>query len=66
MTKIVGLTGGIGAGKSKILSVFENFGVPCYNSDIEAKNSDDLLGSSEEDQEDDDLEIPAFLRRQKN
>jgi dephospho-CoA kinase len=28
MTKIVGLTGGIGAGKSKILSVFENFGVP--------------------------------------
>tara|TARA_B100001057_G_scaffold32243_1_gene29278 strand:- start:2669 stop:3271 length:603 start_codon:yes stop_codon:yes gene_type:complete len=38
MTKIIGLTGGIGTGKSKILSVFEDFGVPCYNSDIEAKN----------------------------
>jgi dephospho-CoA kinase len=38
MSKIIGLTGGIGAGKSKILSVFENFGVPCYNSDIKAKN----------------------------
>ena len=38
MIKIVGLTGGIGTGKSKILSVFENFGVPCYNSDIVAKN----------------------------
>ena len=38
MIKIIGLTGGIGSGKSKILSVFENFGVPCYNSDIKAKN----------------------------
>ena len=38
MSKIIGLTGGIGSGKSKILSVFENFGVPCYNSDIKAKN----------------------------
>ena len=36
------------------------------DSDTETKNSEDLLGSSEEDQEDDDLEIPAFLRRQKN
>ena len=28
--------------------------------------SDDLLGSNDNDQEEDDLEIPAFLRRQKN
>ena len=26
----------------------------------------DLLGSEKDDQEEDDLEIPAFLRRQKN
>ena len=28
--------------------------------------SDDLLNSNLDDQEEDDLEIPAFLRRQKN
>ena len=28
--------------------------------------SDDLLGSSENENEEDDLDIPAFLRRQKN
>ena len=33
---------------------------------IGATISDDLLVSKEEDQEEDDLEIPAFLRRQKN
>jgi cell division protein FtsZ len=31
---------------------------------LKAQASEDLLSSSEE--EDDDLEIPAFLRRQKN
>jgi cell division protein FtsZ len=34
-----------------------------FSSETENSNSDDLLSSS---QEDDDLEIPAFLRRQKN
>ena len=29
-------------------------------------SSEDLLESSETDSEEDDLEIPAFLRRQKN
>ena len=29
-------------------------------------SQDDLLGTSEEENEEDDLEIPAFLRRQKN
>ena len=28
--------------------------------------SDDLLSSSENENDEDDLEIPAFLRRQKN
>lgn len=35
--KIVGLTGGIGSGKSAVLSVFSSFGVPCYESDSRAK-----------------------------
>ena len=37
-----------------------------FNSDNVVSNSDDLLGSSEDSNEEDDLEIPAFLRRQKN
>ena len=36
-----------------------------FNNDSETSNSNDLLSSEDEDQED-DLEIPAFLRRQKN
>lgn len=35
--KIVGLTGGIGSGKSVILEVFSSYGVPCYKSDNRAK-----------------------------
>ena len=46
------------------------FGVEAEGPDLFSSKSDDttsedLLGSTEEDQ-DDDLEIPAFLRRQKN
>jgi cell division protein FtsZ len=57
--------------KEEVSGDLKEFGVDIdepdlFNSDIETQNSDDLLGSSEEDQEDDDLEIPAFLRRQKN
>ena len=38
-----------------------------FSSDNDNSNYDDLLGSSEKDNDDeDDLEIPAFLRRQKN
>jgi cell division protein FtsZ len=36
-----------------------------FNSDIESSNSNNLL-ASENDEQEDDLEIPAFLRRQKN
>ena len=35
---IVGLTGGIGSGKSTIGKLFKDLGVPVYNSDIEAKS----------------------------
>ena len=35
--KIIGVTGGIGAGKSIVAKLFEVFGVPVYDSDKEAK-----------------------------
>ncbi|MFS4468165.1 dephospho-CoA kinase [Maribacter sp. 2210JD10-5] len=35
--RIVGLTGGMGSGKSTVAKIFSNLGVPVYNSDIEAK-----------------------------
>jgi len=52
----------------------ENFGVEgenapdLFNSDSESKETESLLSSetNENGSEDDDLEIPAFLRRQKN
>jgi cell division protein FtsZ len=37
-----------------------------FNNENNVSGSDDLLGSSENETEEDDLEIPAFLRRQKN
>jgi cell division protein FtsZ len=52
----------------------ENFGVEgemapdLFNSDSETTETEDLLSTetNENTSEDDDLEIPAFLRRQKN
>ena len=37
-----------------------------FNSENYDSTSENLLRSTEDDQEEDDLEIPAFLRRQKN
>ena len=37
-----------------------------FNSENHTSSQEDLLGSEIEDTEEDDLEIPAFLRRQKN
>ena len=37
-----------------------------FSSENDSSNSDDLFGVSNDDSEEDDLEIPAFLRRQKN
>ncbi|OFY95216.1 MAG: dephospho-CoA kinase [Bacteroidetes bacterium RIFCSPLOWO2_12_FULL_31_6] len=36
---LVGITGGIGSGKSTISKIFESLGVPVFNSDEVAKNS---------------------------
>jgi len=35
---LVGLTGGIGSGKSTVAKIFKSLGVPIFNSDTEAKN----------------------------
>lgn len=45
MSKIVGLTGGIGSGKTTVSHLFAALGVPVYNSDMEAKK---LMASSPE------------------
>ena len=37
-----------------------------FSNDNQNSSSQSLLGSEKDDQEEDDLEIPAFLRRQKN
>lgn len=37
MTLIVGITGGIGSGKSTVAHIFSLLGVPVYNSDIRSK-----------------------------
>lgn len=37
MTKIIGLTGGIGSGKSTVAKYFQTFGIPVYIADEQAK-----------------------------
>ena len=50
--KTIGLTGGIGSGKSVILKVFASLGVPCYQSDTRAKKlmqeDEELVGNIKE------------------
>ena len=61
----------ISENEKESLSDLKEFGVDVdepdlFNSENQTSTSEDLLGSSEENNEEDDLEIPAFLRRQKN
>ncbi|MEN8928754.1 MAG: dephospho-CoA kinase [Flavobacteriales bacterium] len=47
--KLIGITGGIGSGKSTIAKVFESMGYPVYNSDTRAKeliNTDEQIINS--------------------
>ena len=37
-----------------------------FNSENQSSNTEELLGDNNDDSDEDDLEIPAFLRRQKN
>lgn len=46
MTKIIGLTGGIGSGKTTVANEFSSLGIPVYITDLEAKKlmqSDSVL-----------------------
>ncbi len=43
MTKVIGLTGGIGSGKTIVCNVFKHLGIPIYEADIESKR---LINSS--------------------
>ena len=57
--------------ESELSNNLKEFGVDTeepdlFSSEDKSSSKDDLLGSSDEENEDDDLEIPAFLRRQKN
>jgi len=38
MTFKVGLTGGIGSGKTTVANIFKIIGIPVFNADTEAKN----------------------------
>ena len=40
---VIGITGGIGSGKSTVCLIFDLFGIPVYNSDLRAK---DLMNSN--------------------
>ncbi len=42
---VVGLTGGIGSGKTTVLNLFKDLNIPCYIADIEAKR---LMNTSAE------------------
>ncbi len=57
--------------ENELSSDLKEFGVDTdepdlFSSDNQTQKPEDLLGSSDENNDEDDLEIPAFLRRQKN
>ena len=57
--------------ESESSSDLKEFGVDTdepdlFSADNQSSGQEDLLGSSNDESEEDDLEIPAFLRRQKN
>lgn len=45
--KRVGITGGIGTGKTTVCKIFEKLGVPIFNTDISARQAEDIDGVKE-------------------
>lgn len=45
MVKIVGLTGGIGSGKTTVAKMFQKLGVPVYIADLEARKITDKIST---------------------
>ena len=65
---IVGLTGGIGSGKSTVINHFKELGVNCYQADIEAKelmDSDQNLINKIQNSFGEDIYINSKLDRKK-
>ena len=65
---IVGLTGGIGSGKSTVVNHFKELGVNCYQADIEAKelmDSDQNLINKIQNSFGEDIYINSKLDRKK-
>ena len=63
---VLGLTGGIGSGKTTVANIFKEFGVPVYNSDERAKwlmNNDSTLRSKISDLFGDESYLNGELNR---
>lgn len=66
--KKIGVTGGIGSGKTVVCEIFRTLGVKVYNADMRAKeilNSDDLVRSQIIGSFGDDIYIDAFVDRKR-
>ena len=68
MVNVIELTSSLSSRESSSLYVVPVFPSNSTDSDNNNPETDDLLSmeKNEDNSEDDDLEIPAFLRRQKN
>ena len=59
----IGLTGGIGSGKTFVCSIFQKLGIPVFNTDIQAKKcmtKDEFLKQRHS------LNFESFLQRNHN
>lgn len=66
--KKIGITGGIGSGKTYVSEVFSSLGIPVFNADVESKrlmSSSDNLISLVKDLFGDDIYTNGFLDKQK-
>ena len=66
--KKIGITGGIGSGKTYVSEVFSSLGIPVFNADVESKKlmrSSDKLMSLVKDSFGDDIYTNGVLDKQK-